>query len=378
MSTPLRAAAKATRHASRTSNRRLALQTILRAQPVSRADIARATGLTRATISELVAELLEDGLVVEDGQGQSSGGKPPTLLRLDAGARRIVAVDLSSRPFRGALLDLEGAVHHRMEADGAADLDAVEVLVDHLVAGSDAAVLGVGVGTPGVVDDGTILQAANLGWTDVPLARRLADRTALPVHVANDAHVSAIDEFGRHPTLENVVVVRAGAGIGAGIVLDGRPFRGDGQAAGEIGHVPVPGSDRPCTCGRRGCLETIANLSALLTEAGLDQGGSPTDQIERLLAAKAAPQLIADAGRALGTVLAMVVGVLDVHRVVVGGPLLALGEPFLAAVREAVEDSVLPAVAPHIRVEASSAGDDAVLAGAWALVMANELGVTRR
>lgn len=375
MSTTLRAAGKTTRSAGRASNLRLALQTILHAQPTSRADIARETGLTRATVSALVADLIEQGLVEEAGVGVSAGGKPPTLLRIAADARRIVAVDLSASPFRAAVLDLAGTMAQAFEADGD-DLDAVIRLVRTAVAAADAPVLAIGVGTPGVVDQGVVLEAANLGWRDVDLGRALSDATALPVHVANDAHVSAIDEFGRHPDLDSVVVVRLGDGIGAGIVLDGRPHLGDGQAAGEVGHLPAPGAAATCRCGGIGCLETVAGLGAVLEASRLSVDGSPAERIERL---REVPDDVVDrAGRAVGAVLATVVGVLDVHRLVLGGPALAMGDRLVEAARAEIAARVLPSVARDVSVVVSSAGDDAVLAGAWSLAVANELGVVRR
>ncbi len=375
MSTTLRAAGKTTRSAGRASNLRLALQTILHAQPTSRADIARETGLTRATVSALVGDLIEQGLVEEAGLGASAGGKPPTLLRIAADARRIVAVDLSASPFRAAVLDLAGTLTQSFEADGD-DVDAVVALVQSTVAAAEAPVLGIGVGTPGVVDEGVVLEAANLGWRDVDLGRALSDATELPVHVANDAHVSAIDEFGRQPDLASVVVVRLGDGIGAGIVLDGRPHLGDGQAAGEVGHLPAPGAAATCRCGRIGCLETVAGLDAVLEAAGLSTEGTPAERIERL---QDVPDDVVDrAGRAVGAVLATVVGVLDVHRLVLGGPALALGDRLVEAARAEIAERVLPSVARDVRIVVSSAGDEAVLAGAWSLAVANELGVVRR
>lgn len=375
MTSTLRAATKSTRADGRQSNLRLALQTILHAQPLSRADIARETGLTRATVSDLVTDLIEQALVEEAGRGVSAGGKPPTMLRIAAHARAVVAVDLSARPFRAALLDLAGAASHQREADGR-DLAAVVRLVQATAAAADVPVLGIGVGTPGVVDDGVVLEAANLDWHEVDLRQALVDATGLPVHVANDAHVAAIDEFGRRADSDSVVVVRLADGIGAGIVLDGRLHRGDGQAAGEVGHLPVPGATATCRCGRVGCLETVAGLDAILEAAGQSTDGTPDERRVRLADV---PDDVADrAGRAVGAVLAMVVGVLDVHRVVLAGPALALGGRLLGPVRDELARHVLPSVADRITVEASEVGEDVVLAGAWSLVVSNELGVVGR
>lgn len=374
---PLRAATKATKAATKQANLRLTLQVVMAAGQTSRADVARQTGLTRATVSTLVAELIEEGLLREAGTGESAGGKRPTLLEVDATSRQVIAVDTSATPFRGALLDLAGEVVATATSPGGAPtgqdaVDAVAALVDRIAEQASAPPLGVGIGTPGVVDgDGTVLEASNLGWHDVPLARLLADRTDLAVHVANDAHVSAIDEYGRREDVDSLVVVRIGGGVGAGIVLDGRPYTGDHHAAGEIGHLPAVPDGAPCRCGRRGCLETVASIPAIMATAG-----RPDDDPSTLGPSDAGA--LAIAADHLGAALANLVAVLDVGLVVLGGPVEVLGEAFVDAVRDAVAARTLAAVADRLTVTASTAGPDAVLAGAWALVLAEELGVVRR
>ncbi|WP_370324299.1 ROK family protein [Euzebya sp.] len=376
---PLRAASKATKAETRLANLRLTLQVVMAAGSTSRADIARQTGLTRATVSALVADLIADDLLVETGLGESAGGKPPTLLEINGSARQVIALDLSSAPLRGALLDLAGetvlsTTGPDADLQGPDAVDAVVDLVTDLAARATAPLLGVGVGTPGVVDDrGHVVEAANLGWHDLPLGELLAERTGLAVHVANDAQVSAIDEYGRREDVDSLVVVRVGRGIGAGIVLDGRPHAGDRHAAGEIGHLRVVDDARApeCRCGRRGCLELYASLPAIMATTGR-AGGDPAQLDDSDAGA------LAIAADHLGAALANLVAVLDVSHVVLGGPVEQLGAAFLDAVREALSGRILPAVADTLALTYSTAGPDAVLAGAWALVLAEELGVVRR
>lgn len=374
---PLRAAAKATKSQTRQANLRLALQVVMASGRISRADIARQTGLTRATVSALVAELITDDLLHETGVGESAGGKKPILLEINGAARQVVAIDASADPIRGALVGLDGSRLDTLDAthDGLTGQDAVAAIGDlaaRLADRATAPLLGVGVGTPGVVDErGTVIEAANLGWHDLPLAAQLTERLDLPVHIANDAHVSAIDEYGRRDDVDSLVVVRVGHGIGAGIVLDGRPYTGDRHAAGEIGHLRVIPDGPPCRCGGRGCLEGVASLPAILAAAG-----DPTADPASLATTDAGA--LAIAAEHLGHALASLVAVLDVHHVLLGGPVEAFGAPFLQAVAVALRSRVLPAIAESLVVEHSTAGDNAVLAGAWALVVAEELGVVRR
>jgi hypothetical protein len=168
---------KATRHDSRRSNLRTTLELVSSQGVTSRAEIARETGLSRAAVSSLVGELIDTGLLRELGQGTSAGGKPPTLLALNERGREIVALDLGRRPFRGALIDLSGRIHERVEADpepvaptGEQAHHMVTKLIESLIARASAPILGIGVGTPGVVDaDGTVLEAANLDWHGLEL-----------------------------------------------------------------------------------------------------------------------------------------------------------------------------------------------------------------
>lgn len=374
---PLRAAAKATKSQTRQANLRLALQVVMAAGQISRADVARQTGLTRATVSALVAELIDDDLLHEAGVGESAGGKKPILLEINGAARQVVAIDVSADPIQGALVGLDGTRVATRQAPAAGlggeeAVDAIAELAGALADLATAPLLGVGVGTPGVVDEhGTVIEAANLGWHGLPLATILTDRLDLPVHIANDAHVSAIDEYGRRDDVDSLVVVRVGHGIGAGIVLDGRPYTGDRHAAGEIGHLRVIPDGPPCRCGGRGCLEGVASLPAILAAAG-DPDADPATLAETEAGA------LAIAAEHLGHALASMVAVLDVHHVLIGGPVEAFGLPFLEAVGSALRSRVLPAIAETLVVEHSSAGEHAVLAGAWALVVAEELGVVRR
>ncbi len=387
---------RATHQRTRTFNQQLVLRAIYDRSATSRAEIARVTGLTRTSVSGLVGELLRDGLVEEIGTGPSTGGKAPILVRVRAEGRHLIGLDLAESAFSGAVVDLRGNVvsSARVELEGRNGGEAVELvmgLIETLTGRNGASpMLGIGIGAPGLIDSrtGTVRWAVNLDWTNLPLGPMVAERFGLPVVVANDSHAAAVAElnFGSAPRPENLIVVRVGRGIGAGIILGGQLFQGDGAGAGEIGHTVLSSRAgdhgeplQPCRCGRTGCLETIASLAAMVatarrrTDAIADEsslisafrGGDPV-----------AREIVLDAGDALGSAIGAVIGALNVNRVLLMGPATQLGEDWLAAVRERAERSVLSLLARDTVVELGEAREDEVVIGASALLMTQELGLS--
>jgi predicted NBD/HSP70 family sugar kinase len=367
----------------------LVLQGIIAGDSSSRADIARSTGLTPATVSNLVAELIEEGLVEETGTGPSAGGKPPTLLGLNAEAQSVIAVDLSDGRLVGALLDLRGAAIRRSPSQpigrGQEAIDQLIDTVDDLLAAAGRTPMGIGVGTPGVVDDdGTVIEASNLGWRTVPVGSLLAERYGAPVHVVNNSRAAALAEysFGGHES-ENLLVVKIGNGIGAGVVLDGRVHGGEDSAAGEIGHVVVAPGGPACSCGKNGCLETIAAVPHLVRAIHGALSSESRENIETLEAAARAAAagdrdvitILDELGSNLGHVLSTTVAILDIHLVVLSGVISRLGEQLLARVAAQIERRVLPALAEKLDVSYARTGDRAVIMGAGALVLNRQLGV---
>ncbi|HSL26794.1 MAG TPA: ROK family transcriptional regulator [Acidimicrobiia bacterium] len=382
---------KATKHDSRRSNLRTTLELVSTQGATSRAEIARQTGLTRAAVSSLVAELIEQGLLRELGQGTSAGGKPPTLLALNERGRDIVALDLGHRPFRAALVDLSGRIHERIDAGevspgtvpiGMAAHEVATELIESLIKRAAAPVLGIGVGTPGVVDsDGRVIEAINLDWHRLDLAGALRRRFDIPISIANDAQVAALAEFRRHPAdRRNLILVKLGMGVGAGIVLNGTLHRGDHGAAGEIGHVRVMAEGEPCRCGNRGCLETVASIPAILRRLGVAADQHPWDALTLagLVGEEPVRSALSEAGRHLGMVLASVVAMLDVGHLVIAPELRNAGDILVDQVREELNSRILPTTADLIEIEVTQLGGDLVLAGAASAVLADRLGVVLR
>lgn len=355
---------------ARAHNRTLVLQTLLDQGASSRADLARATALTRVTVSELVAELLGEGLLVELGTREAARpGKPATLLDLAHDDFQLAALDLSEpQRFRGAIVRLDGTVVERLDraigdATGDAALAHAVELGRALVERCTRTVLGLGVGTPGIVDaEGVVHQAPNLGWHELPLRDRLAEQLALPVHVANDANTALLAELSSSGA-ETLLVVRIGLGVGAGVAVAGVPVRGDRSAAGEIGHVTIGTDGGPrCACGRDGCLE--AWLSAPRLRAAID--GAPAGARERVLE---------EAGRRLGIAVAPIVGAIDVRRIVMSGPEELVAGTLLEATAATLRERTLDE-GDGLVVAMTEHGEDVVVRGAALLVRAGELGVS--
>jgi N-acetylglucosamine repressor len=379
---------KATHQQTRVHNERLVVRTLYDLGPISRAEVARLTGLTRTTVSDVVASLLDEGVVREIGRGPSSGGKAPILLEVDDDARLVVGLDLGEEHFAGSLVNLRGEIRRTVELavdgrDGDSALGLVFELLDQLLEGTTAPLLGIGIGTPGLVDSrtGTIRRAVNLDWRDLPLGEIVAERYAVPVNVANDSQAAALAEYtyAGGDRVPNLIAIRVGRGVGAGLILRGSLFQGDGSGAGEIGHVVVEDDGALCRCGRTGCLETVAGMRAIEARAGAATG-RPTDlpAVRRAIDAGDAWAIgIADdAGAALGRAIAGLIGALDIRRIVVLGPVTDLGEPWLAAVRREARSRALALLADDIEIAVARPTTNVVIRGASALLVAREFGLS--
>ena len=358
---------------ARNHNRSLVLQTLYRQGELSRADIARETGLTRVTISDLVAELIVDGLIVEIGHREGSRpGKPATMLELNAEAFDIIGIDLSDYSmFRGAVMDLHGGIRHRRdiplaESTGADATAKVISLINALVATVSRPVLGIGVGSPGVVDlAGVVLSAPNLGWADLPLQSMLAERFDHPVVVANDANVAALAEHSFGGAASDMMLVKVGHGVGAGLLLGGIPLFGSTFAAGEIGHVVV-GTDggMECVCGKIGCLETWLATPRLDTALAAASGDDARNTV------------LAEAGQRLGIALAPVVGALNLSEIVLSGPTSLLEGALHSATVETLRNRTMAKFHGDLTVRMTALGEDIVMRVAAVMVLSAQLGVS--
>jgi glucokinase-like ROK family protein len=345
-----------------------------------------------------VSELIAQGLVEEVGYGESAGGKSPILLSVISNSYHIIGVDLASDEFRGAVVNLRGEIVRSVSLpissrSGDEALALVYKLLDTLVASTDRPLVGIGIGTPGLVDtnQGLVRRAVNLDWRDLPLGELLKTRYNLPVYLANDSQATALAEynFGGWQADQSLVVIRIGQGIGAGIVLEGRLFQGDGSSAGEIGHLVVAENGELCRCGNRGCLETVASERALLQRAGeLARTASPASRLSQLapealtLAAlqqalesgdTVARQVVAEAGHYLGLAVACLVSTLNVRNILLTGNVTCLGAPLLEVIQQETGRHALGTLAQDTRVAFGRFGLDVVIWGASALLLTREL-----
>lgn len=379
---------------------RLVLRTIYDHSSISRAEVARRTGLTRTSVSDVVDQLLAGGLAEEVGRGQSTGGKAPILLRVPDEARHLIGIEVGDHSLVGAVVNLRGEIRRRVEVpldgrDGEQALERLDGLIGQLLEAEERPIIGIGIGTPGLVDtsSGTVRWAVNLDWRDLPLADRLRRRWQLPIYVANDSQAASIGEhtFGGHHESGSMVVVKAGRGIGAGIVIEGRLYSGEGLGAGEIGHTVIADNQRACRCGSAGCLETLASTRAVVQRArelaphapesmlhrSVQPDGIDLDELRRAFEAgdELAREVVLDGARHLGRTIGSLIGTLSIRHIVLVGEMTAFGELWLTTVRREAHRSALALLADETRVEIGHLESDLVPLGAAALLMTHELGL---
>ncbi len=405
-----RSVRKLTQDQTKLHNRQLVLR-IIYESAVSRADIARATGLTRTTASQAVAELMAEGLVVDGGQGPSAGGKPPRLLHIVDDARHAIGVDVSGYEVRGSVFDLRGRVVHHLSlpmpsgsggaagsGNGDAALGLVYRLLDQLIAAADRPLLGVGLGVPGFLDaqQGIIHQAVNLGWRDLPLGDLLKQRYDRPVYLVNDSQAATLAQytFARdNDNREDLAVLLVDRGISAGLMVHGDLYLGGGYSgASEIGHLCVVEGGELCACGRYGCLETVASQGAVLRKAQAIFAGHADSKLRQfapdaafvdmeaiVLAYQVGDQQLAQVvrqiGHYLGIAVSSLVTVANIPLVVLAGSVAGLGDDLVRAITSEMEQRLLPMLAERTRVKVSELGEESIMLGAAALPLANELGI---
>ena len=369
---------------------RLRLVDILRTKgTASRAELARRTGLSRSTVSTLVADLQRRGLVVEQpGQFAGAGqpGRPAVLLALDPSAGAAVGVDFDHDRVRVAVSDLSRIVLAEATAPCDVDRDAEEALdtaaglvarlLDEAGVERDR-VLGTGVALAGPVDHkrGALHESAVLpGWKGVDAAAELEERLGTSVYVDNDANLGALAEvtLGAGRNARFAAYVQIGSGVGAGMLVDGRPYRGARGTAGEIGHVVVDEQGLLCRCGNRGCLETLASTQALVELVRASRGEEITvrEMVDAALDGDAGcRRAITDAGQAVGRAVASLINLFGPEMVVIGGTLGEAGDLLLEPLREAVMRDAMPAAATGLKIVAGELGERANLLGALSLVL---------
>jgi predicted NBD/HSP70 family sugar kinase len=341
----------------------------------TRGDLVSTTGLARSTVSQRVDALLAQRLLVAEDDAASTGGRPPQLLSFNGGAGVVLAAHFGATRARLAVTELTGQVvleeaHDIAIADGPdAVLTWLESGFDRLLAGAAKGkrVLGVGVGVPGPVEFRTGMPIAPPimpGWDGYPVGKRLRERFGAPALIDNDANLMALGERRREwPDTDDLLFVKIGTGIGAGVISRGRLLRGAQGAAGDIGHIHLRDhADVVCRCGNHGCVEAVAGGGALAQELGV----AGVRDVVRLFreGRPAATAGIRAAGRRLGAVLAASVNAFNPAVIVIGGDLAGADEPLLAGIREVVYQRAVPLGTRSLRIVPSTLGDQAGVIGA--------------
>jgi glucokinase-like ROK family protein len=378
-------------------NRNLVLNLIKSRGPISRTDIARLSSLSLATVSGITADFIASGLVHELGEGESTGGRRPVLLRLNYQAGFVVGVKLMEQAITSALTDLDASVlHHRVTSltttagtDPANVFQAITQAVENTIAEAKVdrdRVLGIGIGLAGVVDGeaGVCRYSPFFGWRNVQFARPLADHFGLPVYLENDVNTLTIAEqwFGYGHGVDHFVVATVGRGIGAGIVVNGQFYRGALGGAGEFGHITLTTNGSPCDCGKRGCLETLASDPAVVRQAraaiALGERTAlvsvePLTLEDIVAAAEAgdelARRLLADSGHWLGMGIATLVNILNPQLVIVGGEGVRAGEWRFGPMREAIHQHAFDGLADELEIIIEPSGDETWARGAACVVL---------
>jgi predicted NBD/HSP70 family sugar kinase len=377
---------------SQSSLHRANLERVLRAVrmagSLTQAEIARTTGLSAATVSNIVRELKEVGTVVVTPT--SSGGRRARSVSLSADAGIVVGVDFGHSHLRVAV----GNLAHRVLAEESEPIDTdasadqgfgrAETLVARLLEQTGFRtdkVIGVGLGVPGPIDGetGALGSTAILpGWTGIAPGRELSSRLGMPVYVDNDANLGALGElvWGAGRGLSDLAYIKVASGVGAGLVISGQIYRGPGGTAGEIGHITLDESGPVCRCGNRGCLETFVGSRHVLNLLAGSHGSDLTLSRVVQLAQRGdlgCRRVLADVGRQIGTGVANLCNLLNPRRVILGGDLAEAGDLVLDPIRESVARYAIPSAARQLTVVPGTLGGRAEVLGALALVM-SEMG----
>jgi predicted NBD/HSP70 family sugar kinase len=370
-------------------NKSIVLHTIRRNSPLSRAKVSEMTGLNKATVSNLVAELCAQELVTEVGPGQSSGGRKPLMLHFNSMAGSVIGIELRVKQLTAVLCDLSGGI--LFESDFSLDNHALPYVLERMkktisdlidkAPESPYGIVGIGVGVPGMVDEnGVVLFAPNLGWEMVDLRGILEAEFAVPVTIDNEANAGAQGElnFGAAKDVRHLLYISAGSGIGSGIIIGGELYKGARGYAGETGHMTIEAQGKPCSCGSRGCWELYASEKTY-DHSEFSLPAHTTQELVRYAAAGQEDALrhFSSMGEYLGIGVTNLINSFNPELIVIGGALSEaeawLGEPL----RRVVAERTLPYHKQQLEITFSKLGSRGTMIGAGFSAVMHFLGDIR-
>ena len=381
----------------RRGNRGELLKALYFGGTTSRLELSRTTGLSQATVGNMVGELLQEGVVEETGQMESGGGRPATRLDVRGDRGYIIGVDVGETGIRAELFDLrlerQAAAMYGLSATRPGPEEIVDVLAQAVhdlttVIPEGIVLLGVGVGVPGIVDDHdrSVVHVPSIGWKGVPLHAMLTRRVDAPLWIDNGAKTMGRAEawFGEGRGVSHLVVVLVGTGVGAALLNDGVVYRGATSSAGELGHTKISVGGPACRCGSTGCLEVYIGADAIVSRyrrynRGLSRALDQVQALEHLSDAAAAGRTSAmktldETATFLAVGLANITNMLNPSKIVLGGYVgLLLGPALLPLVRDRLSVYALQPAADRIVIALSRFGPDAVALGAATLPVENFL-----
>jgi len=370
----------------REANRLRIVDALRQKGSASRSELVHLTGLSRTTVTSILSDLQEKGLLVEGDNHRGSRGRPAALLRLNASAGAALGIDFGHTHLRVAVADLSSTVLAETSTELDVDLEAGPALdaaarLSHEVLEESGVrldqVVAAGMGLPGPINRHTGAVGSSVilpSWQGLNAAEELGRRLHVPVQVDNDANLGALAEhfYGAGRKASALLYVKIASGIGSGLVLDGRLYHGATGIAGEIGHVQARADGAVCRCGNRGCVETVAAADPLLALLRPVHGDSLSVQgmLDLVRAGDlGARRVLNDAGRAVGRVVGDLCNQLNPDVVVVGGEISAAGEPLLDGIRDSVDRYALPGAAAAVQIRPAELGERAEMLGALALVI---------
>ena len=381
-------------------NMALILDIIRKKGPISRSEIAELTDLTPATISNITGELIDYNLVVEGESGDSSGGRKPIMLRIRCDYYRVIGIYIGSKKIKIIASDLMANSKYKKEipyerknisAEEAFDILYNEIeIIKEKYQKKGKKVVGIGIGIHGIVntETGTLIFAPNLGWNNVPIKKNIEEKFDIPVYVDNNTRAMGLGEnwFGTGKNVDNFFCVNIEYGVGGSLFIEDKIFRGFSFGAGEIGHTTVDINGEMCSCGNRGCLETIASVKALQKKAfeGYEENknssiftGREINQMEDLKAAyifeaanngdSYAISLIRDMGEKIGIGIANIINIFNPQLVIINGEIISTGEILLEPIRKVVRERGFKSLVNATDIVLSKLGNVAYLKGAVVL-----------